>query len=132
MKFFERQIHIYNIYNLVNVKKISISIPILDQGLDISTYEELIILRDFNLYHMLWKRFIASTTYIKKSEKLLFFIQRREIEQIVFIKVAIYKKFLRKSTIDLIFATLLLLQSFIYSKIIIEFNHDLDYQFIFS
>lgn len=64
--------------------------------LDISTYKNYIVLGDFNLHHKLWKRFEVSIVYIKRFKELLFIMQRREIEQMIFIRAAIYKKFLGK------------------------------------
>lgn len=51
IKLSERQVHIYNIYNPINAEKISTSIPILERVLEVSTHEEFIVLRDFNLHH---------------------------------------------------------------------------------
>lgn len=48
------------------------------------------------------------------------------------VKTATYKKSIRESTIDLIFATSLLLESLICCKIVENFNHDSDYQLILS
>ncbi len=51
IKLLERQLHIYNIYNPINAEEISTSIPILDRVLKVGTYEEGIVLGDFNLHH---------------------------------------------------------------------------------
>lgn len=48
----------------------------------------------------------------------------------VFVDIAIYKKSTKKNTIDLVFATLLLIKSLITCGIVENFNYDLDYQFI--
>lgn len=57
-------------------------------------------------------------------------MQKWEIKQMGPIKMAIYKKFTRQSTIDLIFATLLLSESLIYYKIAENFDYNLNYQLI--
>lgn len=79
IKFLDRQIYIYNIYNLINVKKININISILEQKLATNLHEKHITLSNFNLYYKSWKRPEASTAHIKKSKKLLLVIQKREI-----------------------------------------------------
>lgn len=63
---------------------------------------------------------------MKKSEKFLVFIQKKiRIQSLI--NVVIYKKFLQIIIINLLFAILLLLQNFIFSKIIRNFDHNLDY-----
>lgn len=47
-------------------------------------------------------------------------------------KMAIYKESTEESTIDLVFAISLLLDSLIYCKIVKDFDCDLEYQLIFS
>lgn len=48
--------HIHNIYNVLNLKKVSISIPILKSKLAVDSNKKHIILGDFNLYHEVWER----------------------------------------------------------------------------
>ena len=74
----------------------------------------------------------TSIAPIEKSEKLLLVLQKWELEQMVFIGMAIYKESIGKSTIDLIFATPLFLENLVRCKIAEDFNHDSDYQFILS
>lgn len=69
-------IHIYNIYNLVNLDKTSTSILILKRKLAAHPIEKLIILGDFNLHHEACGRPRASTTLIENSKKLLMVTQR--------------------------------------------------------
>lgn len=90
------------------------------------------MLRDFNLHHKSWGRPEASTAHIEKSEELLLTMQRREMEQMIPVGVATFKKSLEKSIIDLVFATPLLSESLIYCKIAEEFDHNSDHQLILS
>ena len=69
IKFLDRQVHIHNICNLVNVEEISISIPVLEQKLAANLHEEQIALGDFNLHHESWEGPKASTTHITKTGK---------------------------------------------------------------
>lgn len=55
-------------------------------------------------------------------------IKRWEIEQMVPVGTKTYKKSTGKSTIDLIFATLLLSKNLISCNIAGNFNHDSDHQ----
>lgn len=55
-------------------------------------------------------------------------MERWELEQLVPIRTVTYKESTKKSTIDLIFAKLLLSESLIYCKIAEDFDHNLDYQ----
>ncbi len=80
IKLPERQVHIYYIYNLVNAEKISTSVPILERVLEVSTYEECIVLEDFNLHHESFGGPEASTAHTGKSEELLLIIQKRGME----------------------------------------------------
>ncbi len=109
----ERQVHIYNIYNLVNAEEISTSISILERVLEVSKHEKCIVLGDFNLHHESWGRPEASTAHIEKSEELLLIMQRRKMEQMIPVGAATYKESSGKSTIDLVFATPLLSKSLI-------------------
>lgn len=59
-------------------------------------------------------------------------MQKWEIKQTIFIKMAIYKKSIEKSIIDLIFATSLLLKRFILYEIAEKFNYDSDFKPILS
>lgn len=113
IKFLDKKIHIYNIYNLVNTKEISINILLLEQRLATSPHKEHIAQGNFNLHHGSWGRLKASVAYIEKSEKLLLVMQRWELEQMVSVEMAIYKEFTRKSTINLIFTTALLSENLI-------------------
>lgn len=54
-------------------------------------------------------------------------MQKKEIEQIILIKAAIYKKSLEKNIIDLVFAILLFLQRLICYKTREKFHYDSDY-----
>lgn len=76
IKLSNRQLHIHNIYNPINIKKISKSILILKKKLAKKLHKKYIPFGSFNLYHELWGRPDASKTYIKKSEKLLIAMQR--------------------------------------------------------
>lgn len=76
IKFLNRQIYIHNIYNLVNAKKISKSISILEQKLVASPYKDHITLGNLNLHHKSWKEPEISTVYIEKLEELLLVMQR--------------------------------------------------------
>lgn len=78
IKFSNRQVHINNIYNPVNAKKISINIPVLEQRLAASPHKEHITLGNFNLHHESYKKLKASTTHIEKSEELILVMQRCE------------------------------------------------------
>lgn len=51
----DKCIHIHNLYNLVNVKETSISIPILKRRLFVYLNKDHIILEDFNLHYEAWK-----------------------------------------------------------------------------
>lgn len=56
--------------------------------------------------------------------------QSWEIEQMVSVGIKTYKESIGKSTINLIFATPLLLENLISCDIAGDFNHDSDYQLI--
>lgn len=58
-------------------------------------------------------------------------MQKKEIKQIVSMKMAIYKNLIEENIIDLIFTIYLLSDNVIYYKITKNFDYDLDYQFIF-
>ena len=132
IKFLDRQVHIHNIYNPVNAKEISTSIPVLERRLAANPHEEHIALGDFNLHHESWGGPEASTAHIEKSEELLLVMQRWELEQMVPVGTATYKESTGKSTIDLIFATPLLSESLVCCKIAEDFDHDSDHQPILS
>lgn len=53
-----------------------------------------------------------------------------EIKQMVFIYIVIYKDFIKKIIIDLVFATPLAIKSLIICNIVRDFNHNLNYQLI--
>ena len=114
----DRCIHIHNIYNPVNSKKVNTSIPILKRKLAAYPNKEHIILGDFNLHHEVWGGTRASKALIEKSEELLMVTRRWEMEQMVPVGTAIYKESIGKSTTDLIFATPLLSKSIISCNIV--------------
>ena len=80
IKFLDRQVHIHNIYNPVNAKQISTSIPVLEQRLAANPHKEHIALGNFNLHHESWEGPKALKAYIKQSEERLLFVQRWELE----------------------------------------------------
>ena len=59
-------------------------------------------------------------------------MQRWEMEQMVPTRIATYKESTRESTIDLIFATTVLLESLISCGIAEKFDYDSDHQPILS
>ncbi len=70
----------------------------------------------------------ASKASIEKSEEFLMVTQRCEMKQIVSVGTTTFKESKGESTIDLIFATLLLLESLISCGIEDKFDHDSDHQ----
>lgn len=76
IKLLNRQIHIHNIFNLINTKEIGTSILVLEQKLAASPHKEYIVIDNFNLYYKLWKEPEASITHIEKSQKLLLVMQK--------------------------------------------------------
>ena len=110
----------------------STSIPILEQRLAANLHKEYISLGNFNLYSESWGKLEASTAHIEKSEELLLVMQREELEQIVLIRMAIYKESTKESTIDLIFTISLLSKNLIYCKIAEDLDHNSDHQLILS
>lgn len=132
IKFLNKQVHIYNIYNLVNAKEIGTSIPVLEQKLAANLHEEHITLCNFNLHYDSWGGIKALTAHIKKSEELLLVMQRWKLEQRVPVETVTYKESTGKNTIDLIFATPLFSEYFIYCKIAKNFDHNSNHQLILS
>ena len=65
----DRCIHIYNLYNPVNVEETCTSIPILKCRLAAHPNEEYIVLGDFNLHYEAWGGLGVSKTLIEKSEE---------------------------------------------------------------
>ena len=128
----DRCIHIHNLYNPVNAEEISTSIPILKRRLAAHPNEEHIVVGDFNLHHEAWGGPGVSKTLIEKSEELLIVTQRWEMEQIVPVGTVTYKESTGESTIDLVFATPLLMESLITCDIAGDFDHDSDHQPILS
>ena len=120
----DRCIHIHNLYNPVNTEEVSTSIPILKHRLAAHPNEEHIVLGDFNLHHEAWGGPRASKALIEKSEELLIITQRWEMEQMVPVGTATYRESTGESTIDLIFATTLLSESFISWDVVGDFDHD--------
>ena len=80
VEFFDRQVYIYKIYNLINAEEISTSILVLKQKLAANPHEEHIAPGDFNLHHEIWEGLEASTAYIEKSEELLLVMQSWKLE----------------------------------------------------
>ncbi len=74
----------------------------------------------------------ASKALIEKSEDLLMITQRWKMEQMVPVETTTYKESTGESTIDLIFATPLLSESFISCGIEDKFDHDSDHKPILS
>ncbi len=132
LNLLDRCIHIHNTYNPVHVEEISTRILILKHKLAAHPNEEQIALGDFNLHHKAWEEMGVLKTLIEKSEELLMVTQRCKMEQMVSVGTITYKEYTGESTIDLIFATPLLLESFISCGIEDKFDHDSDYQPILS
>lgn len=76
IKLLDKQIHIHNIYTLVNIEEISTSISILKQKFAKNLHKKHITLSNFILQYKLWGGLDTSKTYIKKSEELLITMQR--------------------------------------------------------
>ncbi len=74
----------------------------------------------------------ALKAFIEKSEELLIVTQRWEIEQIVPVGTTTCKESTGESTIDLIFAVPLFLESLISCGIEDKFDHNSDHQPILS
>lgn len=78
IKFLDKLVYIYIIYNPVNVEEISTSILVLEQKLITSPHKEYIASDDFNLHHESWKELEELIAYIGKLKKLLLVMQRKE------------------------------------------------------
>lgn len=59
-------------------------------------------------------------------------MQKKKIEQMVSIRITIYKESIRKSIIYFLFSMPLFLKRFFYYKIAKDFDYDLDHQTIWS
>lgn len=99
----------------------------MEQKLAAGLHGENIALSDFNMHHKSWGGPKASIALIKKSEELFFVMQKWQIEQMVPVRMAIYKESTGESTMDLIFATPQFFESLIYYKIAEYFDNDLEY-----
>lgn len=108
------------------------SILVLKQRLAKNLHKEHIALGDFNLDYESCEGSDVSKPHVEKWEKLLIAMQRWKIEQMIPTKTAIYKESIRKSTIDLIFVTDLLLKSLIFCGIVEKFDYYSDYRPILS
>lgn len=89
-------------------------------------------MKDFNLHHEAWGQLVVSKTLVKKLEELLIVTQRWEIEQIVVIGIATYKKSTGKGIVDLVFAMPLLIESLITCSIAGNLDYDSDQKPILS
>lgn len=76
IKFSNKQVYTYNIYNLINAKEINVNFLVLKQKLTTSPHKKYITLGNINLHNKLWRISKISIIRIEKSEKILLMMQK--------------------------------------------------------
>ena len=130
----ERTIHIHNIYNPCNSNvedEHSSTIPTLLRAIEKHPNGEHISLGDYNLHHPMWGGPDIPHTD-QGAIDLMHFMQERNMDQVLPRGITTYGERGYKSTIDLVFATKLLVDSLISCSTSDKHDHDSDHLPILS